>query len=119
MVTRTRECLLCSGTAPAVEMVHISRGNAAADVPVCSRHNSLISALFDPVLTKRRGRPRGSTKAVARKKAPAKRVARRSGSVDIADVRAWAGKAGYRVGARGRIPADVMNEYKKASRKKK
>lgn len=125
MVTKAKECALCPATSPAVSLIFASFAGDrdAIEIPVCKYHSNLAHALLDPAMgvrgkkkdknvlvsaPKKRGRP-------AKKAAVARRTS--TGAPNLSDVREWAWSAGYEVGERGRIPADVIDAFKKAQKK--
>lgn len=123
MVTKAKECGLCPNPAPAVSIIHASFSgeNKMTEIPVCKYHANLAHALLDPGV-------KGSKTQVARarKSTPARRgrppkkatASRKSASAtNVADVREWAWSAGYELGERGRIPADIIEDYQKAQKK--
>lgn len=141
MVTRVADCALCSGTAPAHAIVELSFDGVEYEIPVCSAHEGVTRALFAPALDKKdlpkaslwadgsappvkkakaARKPSSTGRPVGRppkdKTKPAAKPARKSGKLNLADVRDWAWNKGFEVGERGRIPQDIIDAYTKTQK---
>jgi len=98
---------------PADETVTFALDGREYEIDLTTKNAAALRKAFDVYVKNGRRisgrRPRGSSGAGSSTSAP-------KGEVDTKDVREWAGKNGYELSARGRIPAKVIEAYRAAQR---
>ena len=91
------------------ETVHFSLDGSAYEIDLTGAHADELRAALAPYIAAARRTQRAGT---ARPAAASKRPSR---NPETASIRAWAGKNGYKLSERGRIPADVIEAYRAAN----
>ncbi|MFD6268045.1 histone-like nucleoid-structuring protein Lsr2 [Nocardia asteroides] len=101
------------GTSVAEETVAFEFDGVAYEIDLSSANAAALRESFDEWIAHARkiGRAKNSTRR-SEAKAPAKPAARRN---DLSAIRAWASENGHAVSTRGRISADIIAAYEKAS----
>jgi nucleoid-associated protein Lsr2 len=98
---------------PADETITFALDGREYEIDLTAKNAAALRKAFDVYVKSGRrisgGRPRGSSRAGS-SSSPSK------GDVDTKAVREWAGKNGYELSARGRIPAKVIEAYRAAQR---
>jgi nucleoid-associated protein Lsr2 len=98
---------------PADETVTFALDGREYEIDLTAKNAAALRKAFDVYVKNGRriggGRPRGSSRAGSSSSSS-------KGEVDTKAVREWAGKNGYELSARGRIPAKVIEAYRAAQR---
>jgi hypothetical protein len=98
---------------PADETVTFALDGREYEIDLTAKNAAALRKAFDVYVKHGRrvgGRPVRSSSRAGSSSSPSK------GDVDTRAVREWAGKNGYELSARGRIPAKVMEAYRAAHR---
>ena len=98
---------------PADETVTFALDGREYEIDLTAKNAAALRKAFDVYVKNGRrigGRPARSSSRPGSLSSPAK------GEVDTKAVREWAGKNGYELSARGRIPANVTEAYRAAQR---
>ncbi|HWA67501.1 MAG TPA: Lsr2 family protein [Mycobacteriales bacterium] len=106
MAQRVQVLLVCDlhdDDTEGTETIRFALDGAGFEIDVCAQHAAQLRDSFAPYVgvARRTGRIAGS----------GGRRARGSAGVDPAAVRAWARSSGIKVNERGRIPADIIEQY--------
>lgn len=94
----------------AEETISFALDGSNYEIDLNSKNAAALRKALDKYVAAAR---RGTTSKVARRRPSSGRSARR-GDVDPKAVRAWAQEHGIAVSSRGRIPAEVIEQYKAA-----
>lgn len=89
----------------AEETVRFGLDGTSYEIDLNSKNAAALRKAFDRYLK------------VARRAGPSRGSGRSSRSVDPRAVRAWAEQNGVKVSSRGRIPGDVIEQYKASARR--
>jgi hypothetical protein len=91
---------------PGTETVTFALDGVTYEIDTCDAHGAELRDAFAPYVAAARRANRGSGSSGRRR-----RGHRSSGGVDPAAVRAWARSNNVKVSERGRISADVLEQY--------
>lgn len=113
MAQRVQVLLLCDlhdGEVEGTETIHFGIDGRSYEIDVCDDHAAQLREAFEGFTGAAR---RAGTGAVAGR-GRSRRSAGGNTGVDPAAVRAWARSQGIKVSERGRISADVVEQYRAA-----
>ena len=97
---------------PADETVRFGLDGRELEIDLTAKNAAALRKVFDVYI--RHGRRIGGRRVRTSGGAAPSSPPASGGTVDTKVVRQWAGKHGYTVSARGRIPADVLQAYRAA-----
>jgi hypothetical protein len=98
---------------PADETVTFALDGREYEIDLTTKNAAALRKAFDVYV--KNGRRIGGRRPRSSSSAPTPSSSSK-GEVDTKAVRAWAGKNGYELSARGRIPTSVIEAYRKAQR---